>query len=69
LELLVDAKVPVTTQEWRKIALDELGMSKSTFYTLRADLAAKNRALISPTTKRWTPAISESKPLAGREDD
>lgn len=55
LEFLQTA--PMTVTEWRKIAADELGLSKSSFYRIQRELVESNQVFKSPVTGRFQAAI------------
>lgn len=54
---------PMTTAEWKKICMDELGMSRASFFRIQKEVKEKNLAFRSPSSGKWSPALqSPDKP-------
>lgn len=57
-QLLQFLKVaPMTSSEWRKAALSELGVSKTSFFRIQKELATANLIFKSPVNSRWSVAL------------
>lgn len=56
LKILKDANTPLKTGEWRKAALEEIGISKSQFFQLMTELS-DSKEIFKDSKSRWIPAI------------
>lgn len=56
------AKNPLATTDWQKLASDELGVGKTTFYEIRAELEDSGRIYRSPMDDLWKIKNQPSKP-------
>lgn len=47
----------LTTTEWQKLALSELGVSKTRFFVIKKDLQDSGRILLSAINRKWSKVI------------